>query len=89
MTFAEIPQAAGITGILTAAGLDERQVHEWFHRRRVELTGLTPALVLITIVGPHAGRRVLALAQADALELRDTGEIEITALPKHAWEGSC
>lgn len=81
MIFREIPQAAGITGLLTAAGLPPAAVHDWFHRSRDELGGLTPALTLMVVGGPAPGRRVLALAQADMLELRE--------LPKHGGvEGS-
>jgi hypothetical protein len=77
----ESPQAAGITGALSAAGMDPDQVHTWFHRRRSELSGVSPALVLMTR-GPVPARLVLALAQADALALSETGEITGT------WPGS-
>lgn len=89
MILTEIPQAAGITGILTAAGLTSGEVHEWFHRARPELAGLTPALALMTVNGRGAGQLVLAVARADASELRDTGCLVLgRGLPKHAWEGS-
>lgn len=92
MMLAEFPQAAGVTGLLTAAGLDSAGVHEWFHRRRVELAGLSPALVLATQTGRGPGNTVLALARADALELHDTGRLALIGgdveMPKHAWEGS-
>jgi hypothetical protein len=90
MIFREIPQAAGITGILTAAGLGSSEVHEWFHTRRDELVGLTPALALMTIVAPpNIGRIVLSLAQADALELRNHGRLVLGPfdLPR-GWEGT-
>jgi hypothetical protein len=88
MILQEIPQAAGITGVLCAAGMDPTQVHTWFHRRRAELAWLSPALVLMT-EGRAPGRVVFALAKADALELRETGALEsVPVLPKHAWEGS-
>lgn len=89
MTLNEVPQAAGITGMLTAAGLCSSEVHDWFHTRRDELAGLTPALVLITIIGPNAPKRVLALAQADALELRNHGRLELGPFDLPAgWEGT-
>lgn len=88
MILNEIPQVAGITGILCAAGLEPSQVHAWFHRRRGELAGLSPALVLMT-EGRRPGQVVLALARADALELRETGQLEsVPVLPKHLVEGS-
>jgi hypothetical protein len=90
MMFREIPQAAGITGILTAAGLCSGEVHEWFHTRRDELVGLTPALALMTIVAPpNIARTVLALAQADALELRNHGRLVLGPFDLPAgWEGT-
>lgn len=62
----QIPQAAGITGILTEAGLPDDQVHAWFARPRRELAGLTPG-VAATL--PGGGDTVLDLARADALAI--------------------
>jgi hypothetical protein len=85
---AEIPQAAGVMSVLCAAGMDSGDVHAWFHRRRGELAGVSPALALMT-PGRGPGRLVLALARADALELSETGAVvSLPVLPKHAWEGS-
>lgn len=75
----EIPQAAGITGILTAAGLGAAEVHAWFGQPRRELAGLAPAAVLAVrelIPGSSAGRVLLELAQADARNLRRERQIE-------------
>jgi hypothetical protein len=95
----EIPQAAGIASVLCAAGMDSADVHAWFHRRRKELAWSSPAVALMT-PGRGPGRLVLAVARADAVELRETGQIAtrydwgdvawcvVADEPKHAWEGS-
>lgn len=91
MTFAEIPQAAGITGILTAAGMPASTVHDWFHRPRRELAWLTPA-ILLTEEGAAAGRRVLELARDDAAAaLFDSPAFRVTVIGAacdHRWRGT-
>lgn len=70
-----IPQAAGITGILSAAGLTAAEVHSWFSQPRRELRGLTPGVMLgIARVAPTAASVVLELARRDAAELRQPQE---------------
>lgn len=65
-----IPQAAGITGMLTAAGLGEREVSYWFDRPRPELGGLTPsALAAAQPLCPSYGQVLLDLAKDDAAEI--------------------
>jgi hypothetical protein len=66
-----IAQATGITGILTAAGLGSSEIRHWFATPRRELRDLSPAAVL-ELGGATAGRLVLALAQADAIDIRAT-----------------
>lgn len=76
-----IPQAAGITGALTAAGMTSGEVHAWFTRPRQELAGLRPAFVLESPASfPGGGDRMLELARRDAAQLD-------AALPAR-WEGS-
>ena len=62
-----IPQAAGITGTLTAAGLSEDEIRRWFAQPRRELGGFTPGAALALF--PAAGSSVLELARRDAAEL--------------------
>lgn len=59
-----IPQAAGITAVLTDAGLSSDDVHRWFGEPRFELVGLSPR-VYLDIVPFTGGERVLALARSD------------------------
>jgi hypothetical protein len=61
------PQAAGITGILTAAGLGSSEIHGWFRMPRRELGDLSPAAAL-ELGGEHA-TPVLDLARSDAASI--------------------
>jgi hypothetical protein len=71
------PQAAGITGILTAAGLRSAEVHAWFRQPRRELGELAPAdLVELRETVPSAGRLLLELAKADARRIRGVMDLE-------------
>lgn len=75
---AQIPQAAGITGILSAAGLTDAEVHAWFGQPRRELAGLTPGVA--ATLAPGGGESVLELARADAVAVsrdRRTGGISL------------
>lgn len=91
MTLAEIPQAAGITGVLSAAGMDKGAVHDWFHRPRRELAWLTPALALTETGAPSAGR-VLELARSDAAAaVAEAPAFRVTVIGaacEHRWRGT-
>ena len=71
MEHQQIPQAAGIVGLLTAAGLGSAEVHHWFGCPRVELAGLTPGVVLSLAedLVPGARAAVIELAEQDAVAL--------------------
>lgn len=89
MILADVPRVAVITQVLADAGLDEEKVHEWLHTRRRELLELTPALALLTIIGPNVAGRVEALARADAQELRARGVLVLGPYDLPAgWEGT-
>lgn len=81
MAVTAIPQAAGITGILTAAGLTADEVHAWFAEPRRELKDLTPGamLELAAVEGAGAAQLVLELVKADAARI---------AADRVRWEGT-
>lgn len=65
------PDAAGITGLLSAAGLGEHEVHHWFSTPRRELDWLTPRnLLRLRSIDPLVGRTVLELVKADIAALK-------------------
>lgn len=62
-----IAQSAGITGILTAAGMDDGAIHHWFGSPRRELNDLSPLQMLeLAPNTPGCQTMVLELARADA-----------------------
>jgi hypothetical protein len=63
-----IPQALGITGVLTAAGMSSADVHAWFARPHRELDYVSPGALLKAV--PTAGQAVLDVARRDATEWR-------------------
>lgn len=76
----QIPQAAGITGVLTGAGLTDAEVHAWFGQPRRELAGLTPGVA--ATLAPGGGEAVLELARADAAAITRDRRTGGSSLPR-------
>lgn len=75
MSVLGIPQAVGITGVLTGAGMSAEEVHGWFNQSRQDLAGLWPAFVLGCPESfPGEPDRILELARQDASALNDRPE---------------